>query len=378
MLKVTIYHRHPGYHRELIQAPPKGVSYDLHERMKFVVPTEAIFQGEYKKYVQYGWFCHSYAYTPYFPKTVKLVHAHLSPVLGKRPYVLDTDSFHYPFFLNNLQFEQIKELKVPIEPRYKQCSKGFKRRKALVCQVLKEKNCKKILPWSKWCEKSIKDLLKDSSIDKKVHQLYPAVDNISCKKTHTKTVKLLYVGGHQSSSVYRKGGDDVLRAFNILSKKNKNIGLNYVGSVPRNLSTSFLKNTRISFYAGLTKDQLFKIYKDSDIFVLPTRADSFGMSLLEAMNFSLPVITIKGKCAPAAEEIVEDSVSGFLIHRNWENNHSIEKLDLKTFVSKISVLIENENLRRNMGQAGKEEIVSGKFCVKKRNRKLKQIYEEAL
>ena len=46
-------------------------------------------------------------------------------------------------------------------------------------------------------------------------------------------------------------------------------------------------------------------------------------------------------------------------------------------VEKVSLLIEDRELRRNMGRAGRWEIEEGKFCLEKRNKKLKRIFDEA-
>ena len=60
---------------------------------------------------------------------------------------------------------------------------------------------------------------------------------------------------------------------------------------------------------------------------------------------------------------------------------SIKTIDSKVvedLVEKTSILIENEELRRKMGRAGRQEIETGKFSIKKRNKKLKRIFDEAI
>ena len=44
---------------------------------------------------------------------------------------------------------------------------------------------------------------------------------------------------------------------------------------------------------------------------------------------------------------------------------------------KISILIEDNELRRKMGRNARREIETGKFSIKKRNEKLKKIFDEA-
>jgi hypothetical protein len=41
-------------------------------------------------------------------------------------------------------------------------------------------------------------------------------------------------------------------------------------------------------------------------------------------------------------------------------------------------LIENEKKAKTMGERGYTRVIYGKFCIKKRNERLKKIYEAAL
>ncbi|MFH8119687.1 MAG: hypothetical protein QXS37_02690 [Candidatus Aenigmatarchaeota archaeon] len=41
-------------------------------------------------------------------------------------------------------------------------------------------------------------------------------------------------------------------------------------------------------------------------------------------------------------------------------------------------MIENESLRKNFIKKGLKEIEKGKFSIKERNKKLKEIYENAI
>ncbi len=130
----------------------------------------------------------------------------------------------------------------------------------------------------------------------------------------------------------------------------------------------------------MSKEKLLEVYRKIDIFVLPTRYDTFGISILEAMNFCLPIITTKGKTVPVSQEIVNDGVSGFLIERKYSNysKNVTGDIDFNDFINKLRLLIEDKKLRERMGKAGKNQVVCGKFSIKKRNERLQKIYEEAL
>lgn len=81
-------------------------------------------------------------------------------------------------------------------------------------------------------------------------------------------------------------------------------------------------------------------YNDSSILLLTSRFEPFGLVLPEAMSCGLSVVAFD--CPYGPEEIISDGVDGFLIR-----NRSIED-----YVDKVCLLMEDEELRRRMGQKG--------------------------
>ncbi|MEN6317445.1 MAG: glycosyltransferase family 4 protein [Syntrophaceae bacterium] len=66
----------------------------------------------------------------------------------------------------------------------------------------------------------------------------------------------------------------------------------------------------IVFAGVIMRDQLDQIYLASDMFIMLSDFDSFGMSVLEAMAASLPVII---SCNVGARDLVRQGVNGFII-----------------------------------------------------------------
>ncbi len=83
-------------------------------------------------------------------------------------------------------------------------------------------------------------------------------------------------------------------------------------------------------------------YNISEIFVLPSRDEGFGMVLLEAMDFSLPVVSYSCKAGPG--EIVIDGENGYLV----------EPGNVEMFAGKLELLMKDEELRRRMGRNAKK------------------------
>jgi glycosyltransferase involved in cell wall biosynthesis len=51
---------------------------------------------------------------------------------------------------------------------------------------------------------------------------------------------------------------------------------------------------------------------------------------------------------------------------------------VRQIVDKVSLLIENGLLRRRLGQDARHLVEEGEFSTKKRNEKLKKIFDEAV
>jgi glycosyltransferase involved in cell wall biosynthesis len=90
------------------------------------------------------------------------------------------------------------------------------------------------------------------------------------------------------------------------------------------------------FLDGLTT-KIDEKYRESSFFIFTSTAEGFGMVLVEAMQCGLPVISYNCPCGPA--EIIKDGKNGFLVNTG----------DLNTFVTRIIDVIDNENLRKNLG-----------------------------
>ncbi|MDD5725928.1 MAG: glycosyltransferase [Patescibacteria group bacterium] len=101
-----------------------------------------------------------------------------------------------------------------------------------------------------------------------------------------------------------------------------------------------LKLESIVTFRGYVKNgDLKNFLQVSDVFVLPSNADSFGIVFLEAMACGLPVIGCRAGGVP---EVIADGQTGLLVQPN----------DLDSLRSAIKSLVDNMELRAKMGNAG--------------------------
>jgi glycosyltransferase involved in cell wall biosynthesis len=120
---------------------------------------------------------------------------------------------------------------------------------------------------------------------------------------------------------------------------------------------------------GFSSD-IQNLYKEADIFILPSLYEPFGQVITEAMSTGLPVIARKGfsqEVMTAADEIVEDGRSGLLV-----NGDSPLK-----FLKAIDRLAQEPEKRKLFGQRG-IEIINERFTWKRHNSQLMQIAQSLM
>ena len=133
-----------------------------------------------------------------------------------------------------------------------------------------------------------------------------------------------------------KGYDTLLDAIKDLPEK---VGT-YIVSGPateelqRRMDGYGLKN--VHFVDFMPKEQLWKYYQMADFLVLPTRYDSWGLFVNEAMANGLPVITTK-QCA-AGLDLIVDGENGYLVNAD----------DAPSLTEKINRLLSHPEEREKM------------------------------
>ena len=68
---------------------------------------------------------------------------------------------------------------------------------------------------------------------------------------------------------------------------------------------------------------LARLYRSADVKVFPSRTDTFGLVLIEAMACGTPVLAYPGGSVP---EIVEDGLTGFIVNNEAEAVDAVRRL----------------------------------------------------
>jgi glycosyltransferase involved in cell wall biosynthesis len=107
-----------------------------------------------------------------------------------------------------------------------------------------------------------------------------------------------------------------------------------------------LKVSDLIRYVGtLPYEQLEVAYQYADIFVLTSLSEGMPSVILEAMGCGLPVVASD---VGGNNELVAEGTSGFLIEGD----------DIDTLAQRLAQLINDEDLRRQMGRQGREAALA--------------------
>lgn len=178
--------------------------------------------------------------------------------------------------------------------------------------------------------------------------------------------KILFVGIIKES----KGVLVLLDACRILRERGLDFSLQLMGKFEsadfegrvKGMVKSYHLETQVSFLGVLTGTTKFNVFRECDVFCFPTffESETFGVVLLEAMQFSLPVVSTVWRGIPS---IVQDGENGFLV--SPQNS--------RILAEKLEYLILQPSLRVKMGTSGRK-IFLDKFTISKFHLKMEEIF----
>lgn len=196
------------------------------------------------------------------------------------------------------------------------------------------------------------------------------------------TFTFLFVGG----DFERKGGFDVIEAFARISEDHPQVRLLIVGSDPRESNPDRLQHHWVGDRRrrrlldqldelgrrGLARELgpipsaelSASVYPSGDAFVMPSLAEGFGFTNVEAMGQGLPVISSRVGPIP---EVVADGEAGLLVTPG----------DVDALAAAMERLAANPDAARTMGAAGRREF-ERRYTIGGFRERLGAFYERAL
>ncbi len=184
----------------------------------------------------------------------------------------------------------------------------------------------------------------------------PSKRNSDFRKSINDKIILLYAG----RLTPEKNIPFLITAFIELRKKYENIHLFVAGDGELKKTLKQKIGNNVTAPGFLFGEDLYSAFASSDIFIFPSITDTLGLVVLEAQASGLPVVVMD---QGGPKEVMNNNNTGFICKAN--------KLD--DFIEKISILIENHELRKRMSKEAR--IFSEKYSWDKAFDNLIKVYE---
>lgn len=141
---------------------------------------------------------------------------------------------------------------------------------------------------------------------------------------------------------YQKGFDLLIKIWSIVHKRFPDWQLHIYGSgeLQENLY-SLIGELRLNGIVRIFSPtrNIGEVYIGSSLLLMSSHYEGLPMVLLEAFSYGIPVISFACKCGP--KDLIEDGVNGFLVTEG----------DIESFADRVSIILGNDSLRKQMGQA---------------------------
>lgn len=256
------------------------------------------------------------------PQT-KLVHVHLSApmsVIRKYPFLLLAKIFKIPIIIHFHAFS----VEATIDKKYNR----------LYNTVFHLANTIIVLSES-WKKGIINDLNINSD---KIEVLYNPCPKIDISNNVEKTKTILYAG----TLIDRKGYKDLIRSFAIIAISYPEWKVIFAGNGEINKGLQLSKELNIEqqvlFKGWVSGDEKNQLFREANIFCLPSYAEGFPMAVLDAWAFGLPVITTPVGGIP---DVAKDGVNMLLFNPG----------DTKTLSEKLVNMISDKSLSDRISNA---------------------------
>jgi glycosyltransferase involved in cell wall biosynthesis len=190
------------------------------------------------------------------------------------------------------------------------------------------------------------------------HGIDPEVFKFKERKKSDK-FKFLYVGECSD----RKGIFQLLESFVSLFKGNSKVELHIKSNTDMifyngdEIKKIIEENSNILWHiSDEGHEKVLELYNDCHVYVYPSRADTFGMTLLEAMACGLPIISTS---EPGATELIKDRYLNVMSKNVSVKNHpwmlgewgeadvEVLKMLMKEIYERYDYIISNKKLKEN-------------------------------
>ena len=166
-----------------------------------------------------------------------------------------------------------------------------------------------------------------------------------------------------------KGISELLRTLKEVAGRIPQVRLHLIGE--GNMIKSYQKQAenlgvldRVNFHGWMEVDAIQQFTAKCAVGVFPSRIESFGLSMAEAMGAGLPIIATRVGALP---ELIEDGVTGTLVPSG----------NIPALYRAILEKLENPDRAQTLADAG-QELVRQRFSWDQSAREMTEIYQAVL
>ena len=170
----------------------------------------------------------------------------------------------------------------------------------------------------------VKELVECLRLNNSVFYLPIPFEKKLCQKLNPQEGRLLFVGTVEK----RKGLKYLIEAMTFVKNANVKCVLDVVGKVVDEIYFENMKQIveeyklDVTFHGFVSLEQKERLYASADIFVFPSLLEGYGMVLMEAMGYGLPIVAFNNSAMPYS---VENGINGYLAD-NLNSKHFAESL----------------------------------------------------
>lgn len=321
----------------------ENLSYKLDKRIKVKDLNINYFENNYKNIVL-RYFFNIKRYVLHWKRFLKIIRKEKPDFIISFGY---EDKIIFPF-LKKGNFKLIREFHIG---KYKEKKSIINNIKDILNKILLKK-------YDKYITLTLADKILRK--DNKIIVISNPLTNIPLESSKCENKKIISVGRLE----YQKGYDILIEVWKIISEKYPNWVLEIYGEgsdrkkLQEKINSLGLQET---FLLKGTTENIQEKYLESSIYVMSSRFEGFGLVLIEAMSFGLPVVAFDCPCGPS--EIITNNKDGFLIRFN----------NIEQMAKKIEELIIDKEKRKTFGSIGKKNVQ--RFSQEKIMKQWKNFFE---
>ena len=256
-------------------------------------------------------------------------------------------------------------------------------------------SCRAIRVWSASAERSFHALFPDANIRGKVRTIHPAIrfpPEAREPRTRNSVPRVLFV----ARGFWIKGGALFLEAIGKL-RREVDFRVDFVCDLPPECEHYRIElEGVVNFYEpNFTRPELFaRFYSNADIFVMLGMADSYGVALLEASAFGLPILAMR--LDSGLSDLLRLTGNGIQVEPAYQifdsfGLHCIEPDELvrrirgdgqrqvvERIADALGSLISDRGRREQMGERGRAAVLDGPLSIATMRHAMLDFYRNAM